>query len=166
MNRRMRWTPAYVAIGSNLSSPHEQVARAFEGLAKLPDTQLWLRSRLYASAPMGPQDQPPFVNAAAGLLTQLDAPSLLAQLQALESAMGRAPPAYRWGPRVIDLDLLLHGVARYESTELRLPHPGLLERNFVLYPLCDIAPEMEILNHGRVWDLARRLGDAGLHALT
>lgn len=159
------WTPAYVAVGSNLDTPRAQVERAFERLGKLPATLLVSRSRLYRSQPMGPQHQPEFVNAVTGLLTQLDPPQLLQELQRTERAMGRTPPPYRWGPRVIDLDLLLHGRARYESDELRLPHPGIRERNFVLHPWRDIAPDLDIPGVGRVRELAGRVSDAGLSVI-
>src|SRR5262245_28477352 len=105
----MRWIAAYVALGSNLADPRAQIERAFGHLQRLDDTLLVSRSRLYASQPMGPQDQPEFVNAAAGLLTRLAAPDLLHELQAIETAMGRVPPPVRWGARLIDLDLLLYG---------------------------------------------------------
>lgn len=156
------WTPAYVALGSNLEDPQAQVQRAFEQLRVLDATLLVARSRLYRSSPMGPQDQPEFVNAVAGLLTRLDAPQLLAQLQRIELNMGRTPPTHRWGPRVIDLDLLMHGSARCESPELHLPHPGIGERNFVLQPLRDIAPDLLVAGVGRVRELAARVGDHGL----
>lgn len=156
------WTPAYVALGSNLNTPHAQIERAYELLGKIPKSSMVMRSRLYRSQPMGPQDQPEFVNAVAGLLTRLEPLQLLAELQSIERDMGRVPPAYRWGPRVIDLDLLMHGRSRLDSTELRLPHPGLCERNFVLYPLCDIAPDLDLPGKGRICELAARVSDAGL----
>lgn len=159
------WTPAYVGIGSNLDDPRAQVEQALQALANVRDTQLIARSKLYRSTPLGPQDQPEFVNAAAGLLTLLDASSLLRELQAIEQSMGRTPPKLRWGPRVIDLDLLMHGAEQRNSSELNLPHPGLLERNFVLCPLADIAPELEIRGHGRIRELAERVGYAGLRVL-
>ena len=99
------WRPAYVAIGSNLNHPRARVHEAFERLATLPSTLSVLRSRLYETRPMGPQDQPHFVNAAAGLLTQLTAQELLRGLLGIETAMGRHRQE-RWGPRVIDLDLI------------------------------------------------------------
>src|ERR1700736_2830890 len=101
------WRPAYVAIGSNLNDPQARVHEAYERLATLPATRLVSRSRLYKTRPMGPQDQPDFVNAAAGLLTQLTARQLLGCLLGIEAAMGRNRAEQRWGRRVIDLDLLL-----------------------------------------------------------
>src|SRR5690242_3010223 len=105
------WLPAYVALGSNLDEPRRQVEDAFVRLGALPRTRVERVSRLYASRPMGPQDQPEFINAAAGLLTQLSPHEMLVALKDIERAMGRTPPAVRWGARIIDLDLLLQGAA-------------------------------------------------------
>lgn len=159
-------TPAYVALGSNLDRPREQVEQAIRRLAGIPDTLLVCHSRLYRSAPLGPQDQPDFVNAAAGLLTRLDALTLVRALHDIERAMGKRPPEQRWGPRRIDLDLLLHGQSRSETAELTLPHPGLLTRNFVIQPLNDIAPDLQLPQGMTVAALARRLGAAGLSECT
>jgi 2-amino-4-hydroxy-6-hydroxymethyldihydropteridine diphosphokinase len=113
---------------------------------------------------MGPQDQPDFVNAAAGLLTRLGARGLLDALLSIERAMGRRRKE-RWGPRIIDLDLVwMHGEVIDESG-LRLPHPGVSERNFVLYPLADIAPTLMIPGLGRVVDLKSRVDSGGISAL-
>ncbi len=161
----MRWTPAYVALGSNLAEPRAQVERAFARLAQVRDTRLVSRSRLYASRPMGPLDQAEFVNAAAGLLTHLPASELLAELQNIETSMGRVPPPVRWGPRLIDLDLLMHGQTLSGGPQLVLPHPGIHERNFVLYPLADIAPALLVPGHASVAELARQRGDDGLRVL-
>jgi 2-amino-4-hydroxy-6-hydroxymethyldihydropteridine diphosphokinase len=157
--------PAYVGIGSNLDDPPARVASAFAGLSRLADCKLVARSRLYRSRPLGPQDQPEFVNAAAGLLTKLSAHELLRALQELERTLGRAQPIVRWGPRRIDLDLLVYADLRVAERELVLPHAGLTERNFVLYPLRDIAPELIVPGHGSVAALAARAGSDGLTLL-
>ncbi len=159
------WIPAYVAIGANLGDARATVALAFAKLAELPHSRLIARSRLYRAAPLGPQDQPEFVNAAAGLLTRLTAPELLAELKSLERAMGREAPIVRWGPRVIDFDLSVYGSQRIQSDALTVPHPGVPVRNFVLYPLLDIAPDLDVPGHGRVRELAARVSTAGLTAL-
>ena len=159
------WTPAYIAIGSNLDDPVAQVEAAFVELTSLPQSRLIARSRLYRSAPLGPQDQPEFVNAAAGLLTQLTARELWRALQAIEARMGRALPIVRWGARRIDLDLLVHGESRIDDDDLTIPHRGVPSRNFVLYPLCDIAPTLLIPGHGRASVLAKRVGSNGLAAI-
>jgi 2-amino-4-hydroxy-6-hydroxymethyldihydropteridine diphosphokinase len=158
------WLPAYVAIGSNLNDPPARVRAAFGNLADLPDTRMVLRSRLYVTRPMGPQDQPDFVNAAAGLLTQLPARALMAQLLGIEESMGRKRQE-RWGPRVIDLDLIWMPGETIDEPGLTLPHPGVSTRNFVLYPLADIAPTLAIPGHGRVSQLLRAVGDEGLSVL-
>ena len=160
------WTPAYIALGSNLDDPRAQVLEAFKHLGGIAQPRLIASSRLYRSTPLGPQDQPEFINAAAGVLTQLSAQDLLVQLKQIEQRMGRDTPIVRWGPRRIDLDLLMHGNQRIAEPGLTLPHPGVPERNFVLYPLRDIAPEVIVPGHGPVASLAERVGDAGLVPVT
>jgi 2-amino-4-hydroxy-6-hydroxymethyldihydropteridine diphosphokinase len=159
------WRPAYVGVGSNLGDPRAQVLRALSQLAQLPKTRVELTSPLYGSRPMGPIAQPDFVNAVAGLLTQLEAPALFAELRALEAALGRPARHERWGPRVIDLDLLSYAHERRAGPELVLPHPGIPERNFVLYPLADIAPELDLPGLGRVAGLAGKVTAEGLWRL-
>ena len=159
------WRPAYVGVGSNLQDPPAQVLGAIGRLAQLPLTRLELRSPLYRSRPLGTIVQPDFVNAVAGLLTQLEAPALLAELRALEAALGRPAAHERWGPRVIDLDLLSYGRERRSAPALTLPHAGIPERNFVLYPLADIAPDLELPGLGRVAELAGAVTAEGLARL-
>jgi 2-amino-4-hydroxy-6-hydroxymethyldihydropteridine diphosphokinase len=158
------WRPAYVALGSNLNSPRERVNEAFERLSGLPEIRSLMRSRLFRSPPMGPQDQPDFVNAAAGLLTRLSAPQLLQQLLGIERAMGRQR-LERWGPRIIDLDLLWMNDATTSGPDLTIPHPGVSSRNFVLYPLADIAPTLDIPGFGNVQTLLRKMGAADICVL-
>jgi 2-amino-4-hydroxy-6-hydroxymethyldihydropteridine diphosphokinase len=158
------WRPAYVAVGSNLNQPQARVIAAFERLATLRETRVEIRSRLYLTRPMGPQDQPDFVNAAAGLLTRLAPRELLDALLGIEHAMGRDRQE-RWGPRIIDLDLLWMIGEAIDEPGLKLPHPGVSERNFVLYPLCDIAPTLRIPGHGRAVDLKARVSGDGISVL-
>src|ERR1700730_9722994 len=158
------WRPAYVAIGSNLNRPQARVLEAFERLAALPALRSVLRSRLYETRPMGPQDQPFFVNAAAGLLTQLTARGVLALLLGIKTSMGRNRQE-RWGPRVIALDLIWMLGEPIDEPGLTVPHPGVSTRNFVLYPLADIAPTLAIPGHGTVSELMRRVGDDGISVL-
>jgi 2-amino-4-hydroxy-6-hydroxymethyldihydropteridine diphosphokinase len=162
---RPRWLPAYVGIGSNLGDPRAQVARALHALGRLPDTRLVSRSPLYETPPFGAVAQPAFVNAAAGLLTQLTPEDLLAAMRALEKALGREPPRERWGPRLIDLDLLVVGGERRATENLKLPHPGIAERDFVLYPLADLAPDLEVPGVGRVALLRDRVANRGVKKL-
>ena len=162
---RAVWQPAYIGLGSNLSDPAAQVRQALDGLADLPRTRRVAVSRLYGSRPMGPRDQPDFVNAVAGVLTQLTAVELLRELRAREVLAGRSAVHEHWGPRVIDLDLLVFGREQCSSSELVLPHPGVVERNFVLYPLADIAPDLEVPGCGLVRELLARVGADGIWPL-
>ena len=159
------WQPAYIGLGSNLDDPRTQVLEAAERIAQIPRTALVLRSPLYGSRPMGPADQPNYVNAVAGVLTQLSARTLFSELKALERAFGRTEPHERWGPRVLDLDLLVHGRDRLAEADLTVPHPGIVERNFVLYPLSDIAPDLDIPGVGRVIELTRWVSAEGIWPL-
>jgi 2-amino-4-hydroxy-6-hydroxymethyldihydropteridine diphosphokinase len=158
------WRPAYVGIGSNLDSPRERVLEAIERMTALDATRIELRSHLYLTRPMGPQDQPNFVNAAAGLLTQLEPKDLLSGLLDIERSMGRHRVEH-WGPRIIDLDLLWMVDSSIDEPGLTLPHPGVSRRNFVLYPLADIAPSIKIPKFGQVLDLKRDAGGEGISLL-
>jgi 2-amino-4-hydroxy-6-hydroxymethyldihydropteridine diphosphokinase len=155
------WVPAYIAVGSNLGDSRARVLAAFDALGALPATKLIARSRLYRTRPFGPVQQGDFINAVAGLLTQLSAQQLLEGIRAIETAAGRVR-AERWGPRTLDLDLLVHGAERVNTPELTVPHPGIAERGFVLAPLADIAPTLEVPGLGRVEKLLRALGDDGI----
>jgi 2-amino-4-hydroxy-6-hydroxymethyldihydropteridine diphosphokinase len=159
------WQPAYIGVGSNLNDPRAQVLSAFKKLADVPTTRVVITSPLYGSRPLGPADQPDYVNAVAGVLTQLDAHTLLTHLRGIESAAGRLERHPKWGPRVIDLDVLVYGRERRADPDLMLPHPGIVERNFVLYPLADIAPDLDVPGLGRVSELKSRLMSDGLHQL-
>lgn len=154
--------PAYVGLGSNLEDPVRQVRAALQRLACLPCTRLVARSHLYRNPPMGPPGQPEFVNAVAGLLTRLSPEALLAELQSIETAQGRRRDGERWGPRILDLDLLLYGSVRMDGATLTLPHPGLADRPFVLTPLREIAPALRTPDGSSVARLAAAAGDAGL----
>ncbi|MBS0396464.1 MAG: 2-amino-4-hydroxy-6-hydroxymethyldihydropteridine diphosphokinase [Proteobacteria bacterium] len=159
------WFPAWVGLGSNLDDPPRQLDAAIAGLGRLHDTRLVATSRRYWTAPVGPQDQPRFLNAAAALVTRLDAPQLLAALRALEAELGKRPPAVRFGPRCIDLDLLAYDALTLRSEALELPHPRLHERAFVLYPLCELAPDVWIPGRGRVAALKAAVAGDGLSPL-
>ena len=160
-----RWQPAWIGVGSNLEDPRAQVLAAIARLGQLPRTRLVLASQLYRSRPFGPVAQSDFVNAVAAVLTQLDPTALLAELHAIESSMGRPERHERWGPRIIDLDLLAFGSQRLEEPGLTLPHPGIVERNFVLYPLSEIAPALDLPGLGRVADLAAAVTAEGITLL-
>lgn len=149
------WRPAYVGIGSNLDSPVTQVKEAMLALNVLPESFLTLRSGLFRSRPLGPADQPDFVNAVVAFMTRLEPHDLLAQLKSLEKVRGRRD-APRWGPRLIDLDLLALSSLTLQDGHLTLPHPGIAERNFVLLPWAEIAPHYTVPGLATVAELARR----------
>jgi len=144
------WYPAYVGLGSNLQGPTRQLENAFELLAEIPATRLIRKSSLYRSAPFGGVEQPDFVNAAAALMTRLSAAELLRELQRIEDARGRERGDVRWGPRVLDLDLLVYSDQKIEEPDLIIPHPGIGERNFVLLPLGEVAPGLNIPGLGQI----------------
>lgn len=139
---------AYIGLGSNLANPLQQLQQALEALRRLPDSRLTCVSPFYRSRPMGPAGQPDYLNAVAMLDTVLGPLALLDALQAIELQQGRVRSGERWGPRTLDLDLLLYGAEVIDEARLQVPHPGLAERNFVLYPLADIAPDL-VLPDGR-----------------
>ncbi len=151
MNTRgPRWRPAYIGIGSNLGSPRKQVERAAAALGAIDATVLVKTSPLYRSAPLDGSDQPDYINAVSALLTELDAATLLGRLQEIERAQGRSHDDIKWGPRIIDLDLLVYSGVSIDEKDLKVPHPGISQRNFVLLPLCDIAPHLRIPGLGSV----------------
>ena len=162
MTHGLRWYPAYVGIGSNLQGPARQVGNAAALLAEIPGTRLIAMSSLYRSGAFGGVEQPDFVNAVAAVLTTLSAADLLGQLQAIETRQGRERGEARWGPRVIDLDLLVFSGEKIETAELSLPHPGIGERNFVLLPLKEIAPDLLIPGLGRVASIPVNLDEPSI----
>ncbi|MBW3567350.1 MAG: 2-amino-4-hydroxy-6-hydroxymethyldihydropteridine diphosphokinase [Proteobacteria bacterium] len=155
---------AFIGLGSNLDEPREQVRRGIAALDALEHSRLLRQSSLYASPPMGPQDQPDFINAVVELETRLPPERLLERLQAIESTQGRVRER-KWGPRTLDLDLLLYGAEKISTPLLIVPHPGLPERPFVLYPLAELAPGLDIPGHGSVTALAARIPSAGTRRL-
>ncbi len=147
---------AFIGIGSNLDAPVEQVKRALEELAEITASCLVGQSSFYTSPPMGPPDQPNYINAVAQLRTELEPQVLLDELFAIEGAHGRVRRTEKWGPRSLDLDLLLYGNRRIDSEHLTVPHPGLHEREFVLYPLQELAGDLYIPGYGRLHALIAR----------
>jgi len=146
----------YIGLGSNLADPQAQVEHGLRALAALPETRLLRRSRLYRSAPWGKLDQPEFVNAAAVVETTLTPRGLLDHLLAIERGAGRQRDGQRWGPRVLDLDVLLYAARVIDEPGLRLPHPHLAERAFVLLPLAEIAPDLQVPGAGHIQALLER----------
>lgn len=154
---RPHWWPVYVGIGSNLDDPIAHVRRAFDDLSVLRNTVLIAHSSLYRSEPVGPAGQPDYINAAASLMTRLNPADLLSALQGIEIAHGRERNGERWGPRTLDLDLLVYGRETADGPRLTLPHPRIAERNFVLLPLEEIAPELQVPGLMSVATLARNV---------
>ncbi len=135
-------TLVYIGLGSNLSEPIKQVQRALHHLSQLPKSNLIVVSSLYRTKPLEPKDQPDFINAVCALETRLAPLELLGRLQQLEAQQGRVRGPERWGPRIIDLDILLYGEESIKEPELQVPHPSLRERSFVIVPLSEIAPDL------------------------
>jgi len=158
-------TVAYVALGSNLGDSRRYLGEAIEAMARLPSTRVTARSRLYRTPPWGMLEQPPFLNAAVRLDTGLAAGELLDALLAIERAAGRTREGERWGPRTLDLDLLHMEGVRMADARLTLPHPRIGERAFVLLPLADLAPELDLPGQGKVAELLAALDHSGCEAL-
>ncbi len=149
---------ALIGLGANLDDPRAQLERALEALDRLPLTRCTRHSHLYASKPVGPQDQPDFVNAVAELTTRLSPLALLDQLQALEQQHRRVRLRH-WGPRTLDLDLLLFDDRSITTPRLSVPHPEMLKRGFVLRPLADLLGPVRVssLSEDDLETLAQRV---------
>ena len=156
---------AYIGLGGNLDQPAARIRRARAALSVLPNTREAAFSRLYRSAPLGSSDQPDYVNAVMALDTELEPLALLDNLQAIENVEGRVRLGERWGPRTLDLDLLLYGDDVIQHERLTVPHPGLHQREFVLYPLFEIAPELTIPGRGALRDWVAACPRRGLEAM-
>lgn len=161
------WRPAYIGVGSNLDDPLKQVQRGVELLEDLPQSSVLLKSSLYRSPPMGPQDQPDFINAVVAIMTQLEPENLLSLMMGIELDQGRERSAERWGPRTLDLDLLAFSSVNMATEQLTLPHPGIAERIFVLLPWMEIAPHFRVNGSTTVEQLVQPLlsGDAKIEKL-
>lgn len=155
---------AYIGLGSNLADPLQQLAAAVVALAALPQTQLKAQSPFYRSSPVGPQDQPDFINGAVELETRLPALVLLDELQAIEHNQGRQRIEH-WGPRTLDLDLLLYGDTQIDEDRLQVPHPELPNRDFVLQPLLDLNPELTLPDGRKLAELRQHCPDNHLQRL-
>ena len=159
---------ALIALGSNLGDRAGYLRRALERLAAAPGVSFRGMSSVRETAPVGrPGAGPlggPYLNAVAEVLARIEPRALLEVCLQVEAELGRVR-AGPDSPRTIDLDLLLHGDARIDEPDLTIPHRGLTERNFVLYPLRDIAPDLLLHGHGRIRELAARAGSDGLAIL-
>lgn len=136
---------AYIGLGSNLENPIAQLDRAIETLKKHDRLQAFRVSSIYGSKPVGPQDQPDYINAVASFETELSPIELLDLLQSIEQKQRRIRERH-WGPRTLDLDLLLYGSEEIQHPRLTVPHPYMLERGFVMCPLNDLAPDRLLAN--------------------
>lgn len=155
----------FVGLGSNLDQPARQIGAALHRLAHWPGVSALRASRLYRSPPWGPVEQPEYINAVAGFSYAGKPQGLLHGLLAIEREAGRVRHGQRWGPRTLDLDMLLFAGATLQQATLTLPHPHLAERAFVLLPLAELAPDLRLADGALVADLARSIDAAGVAAL-
>jgi len=159
-------TRAYVGIGANVGDVETTIAEAMWQLDSMPQTSIRSQSRLYRTPPWGNTDQPPFVNAVVELQTRLTPRVLLDQLLDIEIRFGRdRSEGEKWGPRELDLDLLIFGNEQLDEPGLHVPHPHLHERAFVLVPLAEIAPKLDIAGVGRVADLVAAVDTSGIEPI-
>ena len=149
----------YVGLGSNLGNPAENISSAISQLEKMPLVTSLVCSSLYRSEPVGFEDQPDFVNAVCSMKSGMQSDKLLQFLQQIEQEAGRQRDNVRWGPRTLDLDLLLYGDLAISTPTLVIPHPRMHERAFVLYPLQEISPDLVIPGAGAVAELADRCAE-------
>jgi 2-amino-4-hydroxy-6-hydroxymethyldihydropteridine diphosphokinase len=152
----------YVGLGSNLSDPQNQIHLAVDALKKIQNSNLTNLSSLYFSRPMGPQDQPDYMNAVAEITTHLSPLNLLDELQAIENLAGRVRKDNRWGARILDLDILLFDNEVINHERLTVPHYGLELREFVLLPLAEISPGLVLPNGKNVLALSHNIETNGL----
>jgi 2-amino-4-hydroxy-6-hydroxymethyldihydropteridine diphosphokinase len=156
---------AYIGLGSNLAKPVAQITSARTAIASIAGVQELAFSSLYHSLPMGPQDQPDYVNAVMCVATDLLPMDLLHCLQNIENDHGRVRKGERWGARTLDLDVLIYGDQEIDLPDLTVPHIGLAERSFVLYPLFEIAPQLVVPGKGPIADLVAKCPLSGLRRL-
>jgi len=154
---------AYIAVGSNLADPVSQANLAIEMLKSLPRSTFIATSQLYSSTPMGPQNQPDYINAVVAIKTELTPIELLDCTQKIELEQGRVRKDERWGPRTLDLDIVLYGNEVIDSERLTVPHYGMKEREFVLYPLAEIAPSLQLPDGTELTELLKIVDKNGLN---
>lgn len=153
---------AYIGLGSNLSDPQAQILSALTQIKQLEYCEVTSVSSLYFSRPMGPQDQPDYMNAVVAIETTLSPLALLEQLQRIENEAGRVRKEQQWGARVLDLDMLLFDQQLINTERLTVPHYGLKVREFVLLPLAEIAPNLQLPDGDSIQDLAQNIAPNGL----
>ena len=155
------FTRCFIGLGSNLADPLRQLRQAATALSAMPESRLTTISSIYQSHPLGPADQPDYLNAVAMLDTRLAPLVLLDALQAIELQQGRVRLQH-WGPRTLDLDLLLYGAETIDLPRLQVPHAEMQRRNFVLIPLAELAPELVLPDGTALQDCLRACADEGL----
>lgn len=155
-------TRVYIAIGSNLASPLEQVNAALAALAQIPESRIVAVSPFYRTPPLGPQDQPDYLNAAVALETTLAPETLLDHTQRIELQQGRERKAHRWGPRTLDLDIMLYGDRQIATPRLTVPHYDMKNRAFMLLPLAQIAPDLRFPDGDTLSDILAKLDRSGI----
>ena len=156
---------AWLGLGSNLQQPVSQLKDALGRVGQLEGIEILEASGLYRTPPWGDDQQDDFINAVVRIETELAPVPLLHALQSIENVMGRQRSGRRWGPRLIDIDLLLFGEQQYHSEELQLPHPRMHERAFVLLPLCELDATLEIPGRGVIENLLQQLDCSGIYRL-
>lgn len=149
---------AYIGLGSNLNHPLKQIEQALENLAEHPEIEIEEVSSFYGNPPMGPTDQPDYVNAVANITTTLSPTVLLDFLHSIEQKQHRQR-IIKWGPRTIDLDILLYGEQQIDLPNLVVPHPGLMQRVFVVLPLLEIAPNLMLPNQIHLKNVAEQFDE-------
>lgn len=162
----VKMVDVYIGLGSNLENPAEKIRQARSFITKHPQMTEINFSSLYSSPPMGPKDQPDYVNAVMSIQTELAATELLVVLQGIENDFGRDRAVVRWGARTLDLDILIYGDQKIDLPDLKVPHIGLAERAFVLYPLQEIAAEnLSVPGKGRINTLVSQCPLDGLEKI-
>ena len=156
---------SYIALGCNLGERLANLSSAVQALQDHPDCTNVVCSSVYETDPMGPQDQPDYLNAVVAMQTVLSSSALLSALQHIEHVHGRVRNGERWGPRTLDLDLLLYGDETIATPSLSVPHPGIAQRSFVLLPLAELAPRLVIPNKGPVSTLLSQCPQFGIRRL-
>ena len=155
----------YIGLGSNLEDPVRQILEAVEELDMIPDSIMVSRSSLYRGKPMGAADQPDYVNAVVAMDTLLSAENFLQELTRIEDLQGRVRDGEKWGPRIIDLDLLMYGKQKINTPDLTVPHPGMHERDFVIIPLSELAGDVNVPGQGRLTSLINNCENHSLKKL-
>lgn len=162
----MNWSQCYIGLGSNLGESKDTLSSALHALNRRDDIRNMTVSSLYQSKPHGPQDQPDYINAVANFETQLDAEPLLDVLQSIETQYGRVRTGKRWVARTLDLDILLFAEQEINTDRLQVPHPWMKSREFVLYPLFELVPELYFPDGSSLKESLASVSDEGLVRLT